>query len=314
MEEKDGLSRFQSFLIKKFVIAEQKPTYFNFFMLSIIALILFMQNVLGLNYGMNFFVIVVALVAIYRDDGYEFFKDFWLPVILMFSYEVLRAQAFSFSQSIGARLWVGEIADLEKTIFFFLDDLPNVILQSFFNPNVQTPYLHDYILFSFYGFFFWAWAIFAMGLWFYKREFFKPYTYGLILFSFVSVAIFTLFPTAPPWYASQAGEIPQLERVLWEFEYLPGMELDNVQDVGRNDFAAIPSLHTGWMVYAAIWFVHIFGKKYWWVFFAPFGVAFATWYGAEHYIVDSIVGALMALTFFAIAWRYYKRSEKLNVS
>lgn len=301
-------AKIKSFTDLEFISkSDEKPKYFNHVLIAIIIFFILLQTVGGVAFGMHVFIIIICIVGLTIKDGFRFVKDFWFPITLMYIYEVTRANAFEFSQRIGSKLLVEEIIEVERSIFSFMGGLPNEVLQEWLSPNILEPQLYDFILFAFYAFFFWAWGALALLLWRYKREYTQPYLYGLAAFSLVSVIIFAIVPTAPPWYAAQEGIIEPIERVLWQFEYVPGLELKSVNEIGQNDFAAIPSLHTGWVFYAALWTVAAFGKKYWFAFIAPAGIAFATWYGAEHYIIDSIIGAAMGLFFFYASFKMHKR-------
>lgn len=283
-------------------------------MLSGILLILFAQFVLGFRYGMNFLVLFIFSVAMIRKDGYQFYKDWWKFVILFYLYEIGRAYAYDIGRSLfNTKLFVSEIVDLERSVFFFLDDLPNVLLQRYLHPILTKPDWYDYIFFLFYSVFFFIWAVTAYVLWVMRRNLFNSYFYGLLAFCFFAIFIFILVPTAPPWYASEKGLIePKVERVIWSFEYLPGVDISSINEMGQNEFAAIPSLHTGWAMYAALYWIKAFKKKSLVMLIFPIGIAFSTWYGAEHYVIDSIIGAIMASMFFYLSLNWDKVKNTLS--
>ena len=52
--------------------------------------------------------------------------------------------------------------------------------------------------------------------------------------------------------------------------------------------------------------VKIFGKKAIPLFIVPFTIAFATWYGAEHYVIDSLAAVVVSLITFYIATNWGK--------
>lgn len=288
--------------LKTYLNSDTKPKTFNFIALFfLISFFVFHQFV---PYGMNLGIMIACLVFIAYKNGHKLSYDFLLPIILFYIYEVLRSNAYNFAKFFDIPLIVTPIIKLESKIFFFMDAIPNVALQDFFDPVLQNPMWYDYVLFFVYGIFFWFWAVVAFVIWFYKKEFFYKYIYSLLFFSFFSVIIFAILPTAPPWYASEIGVIEPVSRLLWDFNYFEGLEISGTKDYGRNDFAAIPSLHTGWSFFAALWITKVFGKKGIIAFTFPLGIAFATWYGAEHYVIDSVIGAAMAIVFFWIGLKY----------
>lgn len=253
---------------------------------------------------MNIGIVIVCFIFILYKNGHKLAYDFSIPIILFYIYEVLRSNAYNISKLLGIPLIVTPVITIESKLFFFLNNIPNVALQKLANPVLANPQWYDYLMFFTYGIFFWFWAFVAFVLWFKKKELFYKYIYSLIIFSFASVAVFIIAPTAPPWYASQQGEIAPVQRLLWEFDYFDGIEISGTKDYGRNDFAAVPSLHAGWSFFAALYLAKAFGKKGLLSFIFPFGIAFATWYGAEHYVFDSIVGIAMASFFFWLGMKY----------
>ncbi|MCA9386978.1 phosphatase PAP2 family protein [Candidatus Dojkabacteria bacterium] len=294
-------------ILKK--IEELPIQHFRLLCISIIIFISFIDFGLGITFGMNTIIIIVCVMALVLHRGRQLFSD-WLPALLIFYvYEVSRAHAYEISTALNRPLIIEELFKLEENIFGFL---PNVRLQEIINPVITNPTLFDYIMFVFYGGFFWMWAVMGYYFWLKGRGLYKKYMYGLIGFSLFAVLIFILFPTAPPWYASDLGLIPNIDRIIWEFQYFGSVAFDNVQDIGRNDFAALPSLHTGWTFYMALFFTKINKWKGVWMFIVPAGVAFATWYGAEHYVIDSIVGAIFAIAAFIIVNYFFNDNFKLK--
>ncbi len=286
---------------KKFLsLLENNKLLFNLFCVFLIILV-FLNNAYFLSYGMNIILIIALVLAILRKDGFILMKDWSLPLALFYFYEVSRGYAYKVADFIGIEPLVKELIWVESHLFFFLDEIPTVTLQHLADPVLQSPKWFDYTLFLFYGIFFWYWIWTGLLFWLKKREYFKRYIYGLFVFSILCVVFFTILPTAPPWYASEIGEIPFVERVLWKFEYIEGLQINNVQEYGRNDFAALPSLHVGWAVFATAFLVKAFGSKMYVAWILPIGIAIATWYGAEHYVIDSMVGGVLAYIAFNIS-------------
>lgn len=294
-------------------IGNKSKNFYVVFLLTLIALLV--AVVAGIQYGMHAFLITALVLSICYKGGEKLLYD-WLPyIVLFYVYEIGRANAYEIGQRIGiaSNLQIQSIIDLEKKIFFFWDRVPTVELQSFFKPDLSSPQIYDYFFFFFYGVVFFAfWGLTGLAIWRFKQQYFKRFMIGLLAFSFASILVFILLPTAPPWYASELGYIEPVQRILWEFQYIPGHQLGSVNDIGSNLFAAIPSLHTGWPVYVALWIMKVWGKKTFAIILVPIIIAFATWYGAEHYVIDSIVGAFMGLIFFLISAKWDRINKILH--
>lgn len=268
--------------------AQKKLVY-----ISIIFFVAFSQ-IFIFRFTLPFILLTIVAFALVRGEVKQFSKD-WVPATLFyFFYEILRGLAFRFNQLTLKTEPVSQLLiDMERKVFFFLSDIPTVVLQDQYFVLGREDWYNN-VLFFFYTSFFWYWIATAYILWVKKRYLFKPYIYGLIGFSLVGVIFFYLWPTAPPWLASNQGELPELTRVMWSGEYLPSGALEIVSTYNRNDVAAVPSFHTAWPFFATLFLIKAFGKKLLPLLIWPFLIAFATWYGAEHYIIDSIVGVIFA--------------------
>lgn len=283
----------------------------------ILALILIftiiLLNIFGIRFGFDLIIISLAVFALIKGESNQFVKDWWLPIALFFLYEFLRGHAFAWGNA-----WFGfepvyqGLIDLEAKLFSFMDKIPPVWLQQTLRPDLAVLHWYDYILFFFYVSFFWYWLAVGFIIWSKKRRWFKPYMYGLVGFSLVACILYFFLPTAPPWAASEIGLLPYLERILWTSNYLPSNTLEFVSTYGRNDYAALPSLHTAWPTFASLFMIKSFGKKMLPLLLVPLTIAFATWYGAEHYVIDSIFGVIFAGVTFLIVTRKPKEYDQLE--
>ena len=107
-----------------------------------------------------------------------------------------------------------------------------------------------------------------------------------------------LVPTAPPWWAGQNGDLEPVRRIMVETgtEFWGDLWQRLYDSLGRNPFAAMPSLHFGTSVMAA----HVLGEvgrfeaAVGWTYALALG--FALVYLGEHYVVDLLAGAALAET------------------
>jgi membrane-associated phospholipid phosphatase len=112
----------------------------------------------------------------------------------------------------------------------------------------------------------------------------------------VGVVAYWLVPTAPPWWAGQNGHLPHVRRMMVEAgtEFWGELWQRLYDSLGRNPFAAMPSLHFGTSVMAA----HVLGEVgrkeavAGWTYAA--GLGFALVYLGEHYVTDLVAGFALA--------------------
>ena len=129
---------------------------------------------------------------------------------------------------------------------------------------------------------------------------------GMIAATFdAGVLTYWLVPTAPPWWAGQNGYLPPVRRIMVEAgtEFWGDLWQRLYDSLGRNPFAAMPSLHFGTSVMAA----HVLGEVgrkeavVGWTYTAALG--FALVYLGEHYVTDLVAGFALAETVRLVAPR-----------
>jgi len=110
------------------------------------------------------------------------------------------------------------------------------------------------------------------------------------------VIAYWVVPTAPPWWAGETGHLPHVRRIMVEAgsEFWGALWQRLYDSLGRNPFAAMPSLHFGTSVMAA----HVLGQvgrkqaALAWAYAAALG--FALVYLGEHYVTDLVAGFALA--------------------
>lgn len=112
------------------------------------------------------------------------------------------------------------------------------------------------------------------------------------------VCFYWLVPTAPPWWAGANGYAPPMRRIMVETgtQFWGRLWQRLYDSLGRNPFAAMPSLHFATSIQAA----HVLGEvgtaeaAIGWAYAA--GLGFALVYLGEHYVTDLIAGFALAET------------------
>jgi membrane-associated phospholipid phosphatase len=118
------------------------------------------------------------------------------------------------------------------------------------------------------------------------------YAAALLYVYAIGLVIHILLPTVPPWLAAEHGQVTGVRRLLFVYLY-PDLYRYGVSVAGGNDVAAMPSVHMA----AATVIASALQKTSWrWVavlYAAMMGVSLA--YLGEHYLVDVLAGALVAI-------------------
>ena len=146
-------------------------------------------------------------------------------------------------------------------------------------------------------------------LWLRDRARWAEFSRLVLALSAAGLVTYVLYPAAPPWLASRDGAIEHVDRLSnsgWAVVGLPkaGALLHSGQ--GQvNAVAAVPSLHTAFAVLVCLALLPL--ARYRWqraglVAYAVVMPVVLVWSG-EHYVVDTLLGALYACGVWLLAPR-----------
>ena len=137
-------------------------------------------------------------------------------------------------------------------------------------------------------------------VWFRLRDRFGEWLTAVLAMSLVGIAGYLAYPAAPPWLAAQRGDIGAVDRIShlgWEGLGLDAVgRLVQVGQLGSNPVAAMPSLHAGAALLAAL-FLWPSVSRVSRVLLSAYALAMALTlvYTGEHYVVDVLAGWLVAV-------------------
>ncbi len=182
------------------------------------------------------------------------------------------------------------------------------------DPCVQDspPRLFDLYFTTVYATHFLAGLTIAAVLWVRSRSEWQGWMRRLLSINFAALAVYIAYPMAPPWMASQMGDLGSAARITgrgWSEIGLERVDLV-LQGVG-NPVAAMPSLHAGMSVLIATYGVHRLRSAWRWLLVLyPVSMSTALVYYAEHYVVDILAGVLLAWLVLAgaSAWERSRRA------
>jgi membrane-associated phospholipid phosphatase len=179
----------------------------------------------------------------------------------------------------------------------FLGGLPMVWMQEHFYVSGRVGVL-DIAMSLVYTSYFFAPHVIALVVWRTRPQMFPKAVVAISMAFLLGLLCYFLVPTAPPWLASQTGDIQApVVRVLPEITaQLAGNTYDAAaRAVGQNDVAAMPSLHTALTTMVAL-ILASYGRRWRYLgiaYVAMMGTALV--YLGEHYVIDEIAGVAMSL-------------------
>ena len=259
------------------------------YLLAVSAVMIWRRIVITPDY---LFLIMVPL-ALLAGRFTRFLRE-WVPfVALLLGWEAMRGLA----PTLGASVHTGGL-DAEKILF--LGQVPTVILQKSVNALQLRAFMDPATTIIYFGHFAVTLGV-AMLLWLWDRPRFLQYSTALLGMSFAAFLIFVMVPTAPPWWAADHGLFQGMHRIF--AVTLPSRLSPYYRSLNPNPVAAIPSLHAAFPFLTYL----VLRRRY------PMAAAVAlawcllVWwsvvYLGEHYVVDLLAGAALAV----LAWIVVRR-------
>ncbi len=273
---------------------------------AIVVLFMFLR---GIEITPDVMAIAFGLGAVLLGRGRLFLRD-WIPFVALFlAYELMRGLA----DNVGFGVHVDHMVAAERLLTF--GNVPTELLQRWLHPATGTDpfailativYMLHFALPLVTGFILWVW----------RRAHYFDFVAALILLSLWAFVTFVVMPTAPPWYAAQAGALngPDGRPLIaylkpGAFEQLAAALGFNGRyiytytfyDVGPNSVAAWPSLHMGYATLSFLVLRRAFGRIGWAAFAYALLVAFSIMYTGDHWLIDVIGGAAFAyVSYYAV--------------
>lgn len=246
----------------------------NFFVLKTTPEILFIQ-----------YLILVLIFLRVRTKEYA---KTWIPFVSFFLlYEFLRGYVDNLSPFKETTLfWVYNLE------LFLFKNLPSKVLQDLL---IDNRFIVNFSLF-FYSVFFYYSFLTAFILWLKKPLYFQEYFKKFLLLSFTGLLFFFLIPTAPPWMVDKIKDIG-IERVLYGDTIIKQFSSYSLYHyfIYGNLIAALPSLHVAWPTFTSLFIIKKFKSKLTYLSLTiPIMIGFSVVLTGEHYIIDVLVGFLLA--------------------
>ncbi len=225
-----------------------------------------------------------------RRPAFRHVYEIALVAVAFLLYFIVRGSVVDRDQE--AQSNAADIIDLQRTLgFFWEQDINAAILDS------------SFLIQLFDGIYFWMDfpLIVAIGLWMYFFGHRHQYTVArdaLLASGAIALVIYNLYPVAPPrLLPPEFGFVDTLR----EYNHLAYQAQSTEFFV--NPYAAVPSLHVGWALLVG-------GVLFWTTknpliralaVFLPIGQFAAILFTANHYIIDAMAGAVVALMGLLIA-------------
>jgi membrane-associated phospholipid phosphatase len=244
----------------------------------------------------------------------QFLRDWWPILVGLVIYFYSRGLADEFNRGAAFQMPI----DLDRWLgggTLPTETLQNALCGNPCDPD-SDPRWYDLLLTTVYATHFVTGLTIAAVLWVRNRLEWLRWMYRYVSINFAALAVYILYPMAPPWLASQSGYLPHgTHRITGRGWDDIGLSRVNVilNGVG-NPVAAMPSLHAGIAFLVGVYAVQRLRTPYRWVLLAyPLVMGLALVYFAEHYVVDIVAGWLLAAAVL-VGCNAWERSRRRPVT
>ena len=226
-------------------------------------------------------------------------------VTLLLVYESFRG----FADELNTHINYSLAPHVDRLLF---GNLPTTYLQNWlWHGHVRW---YDFALYVPYLLFFILPLSLAILVWKTRDSYYwRVVTTYLVLF-FGGFLTYVIFPSAPPWMASDGHYIQHIVRISSNVWFSLGIrDFSSVYNqIVPNSVAAIPSLHAGCATLLSLFIFKLYGKK--WGLLSliyPAAIYFGVIYEGEHYGFDVIAGVIYAAAAYIITPRIMRAGAKL---
>jgi membrane-associated phospholipid phosphatase len=240
--------------------------------------------------------ILLGLLAFTLTDPRRWLRGVlleWLPFgAILFAYDRLRGSA----DEIFTAYYLPQLRADE---LLFGGVVPTVWLQDRLWDGAGAIDWLDYATWVVYLTHFFGTLVVAASLWLFARRYFRRYMAMVCALAAAGFVTYAFFPAAPPWLASEEGQLPPTDRIVrFVSEDVPISFFGAIWESGAayaNDVAAVPSLHAAYALLISLFLWRLASPR-WRVALAlyPLAMAFALVYTAEHYVSDVLLGWVYA--------------------
>ena len=244
----------------------------------------------GISIEPEWVVLALLVIAIAMGRGLTFIADWGPFVLLFFAYEAMRG----FASKTGFA--PHDLSGLEQGVF--AGTLPTLTLQHAFY-HVETVSPQDVIAMFFYFMHFPLPILVGFVFWLRSREHYHRFIGALLLMAFLAFVTYLFWPSAPPWYQFQEGQVSGplvVHKILnetvdkfWGPSYFVSPLYTHLNP---NQFAAFPSLHAAFPGLAAVYAWSRYRALAIGLLFWTTAVLLSIVYLGEHYVVDALDGFL----------------------
>lgn len=247
------------------------------------------------------FVTVILAVYLSHPKGRLFFLFGCPYVVYVVLFDLVR-----FLPRLWPHVWAGphvhvaDIYHLDLTLFGIWTAEGRIPLMDLFR-SWSTPFLDCVIGI---GYLTHSLGLLVLALLFFFRRHYRPFqalSLAFLVMNLMAIVTFIFYPVAPPWYVDQQGFLPPGPTVegnaaglLAVDRHLQTSFMKGLFNYTPIVFGALPSMHAGFVMIAAIYGVKVWRRSWPLFLFYLLFISFGAVYTRHHYVIDLVAGVAYA--------------------
>ncbi len=251
-----------------------------------------------------FLLLLTILLALFLGKLDLFYRDWFVFLSFIYLFDTMRGTIYILTCRLNLPVHVLYVIKGDRFLF---GEIPSVTLQQALLDPLHFTWLEKSLT-ALHGTHFVAFLIVGLLIWLYRPRSFYLFRRSFYLVTFLGVLGYGIIPTAPPWIASNFfGVLPTLTRFNAE---IYNMAIPDITSgFNTNPIAAMPSLHTAFPVLASLILWKLFRWKALPFIVYTLVVLFTIIYTSDHYIVDILAGAGLALLCYLLAFKIREKDK-----
>ena len=279
-----------------------------FFLASLVLLLILSKRVFFVPKILMILLVLIAVAVLGKLK--IFLQDWFIFIGFIYLFDSFRGSIYIATCKFQLPVYTMYAIKVEKFLF---GGIPSVILQKWLlHPNSPTRFSWlEKLMTVAHGSHFLAFLLVGFIIWLYKSHSFRFFKVSFYLVIFLGLLGYFVVPTVPPWMAANLfGLFPRIVRFIAIIYNLAIPDISSGFDT--NPIAAMPSLHAAFPVLCSLVLWRIYRWKAWAFYLYALLMLFVIVYTGEHYIVDVLAGAVLAILCYLVACKIAGTKSKTD--
>lgn len=251
---------------------------------------------------------LIILTAVFLGKLQILLKDWFVFFSFIYFFDSMRGTIYILTCKLNLPVYAIYVVKIEKFLF---GNFPSVWFQNLLLKGEDFTWFEK-LLTIIHGTHFVAFLFVGLIIWLHNSSYFKFYKTSFYLVTLLGVSGYIIIPTVPPWMAYELFNI--IPKITHFNILIYNMTIPDITSgFTTNPVAAMPSLHAAFPILCGM----ILWRSYRWkasIFYLyASSLLFTIVYTGDHYVVDIVAGAILAIVCYFLAFKI-KKVQSLSYS